>query len=173
MIPLMADQDDMTMTPAEFAAAVFTSAMQPQREDLNNKSDQWCSELIFLRLFAVDLVLDRTILGHRNKDAARNLEQTRVVYNAAIREFATASPFGDTMLDLIASRLQDYAAAAGLEEGEGAVLAVASQFASFLDGKEENHALTTILEAGTEFQAFSEAISDAIRATTLRSEIHH
>lgn len=169
----MTDQDDMTMTPAEFAAAVFTSAMQPQREDLNNKSDQWCSELIFLRLFAVDLVLDRTIRSHDNKDAVRNLEQTRVVYNAAIREFATKSPYGDTMMELIGSRIQDYAAAAGLEEGEGAILAVASQFAAFLDGKEENHALTTIVEAGTEFQAFSEAISDAIRATKLRSEIHH
>jgi hypothetical protein len=169
----MADHDDMTMTPAEFAAAVFTSAMQPQREELNNKSDQWCSELIFLRLFAVDLVLGRTIRSHQNKDVARNLEQTRVVYNAAIKEFATRSPFGDTMLDLIGSRIQDYAAAAGLEDGEGSILAVASQFAAFLDGREENHALTTIVEAGTEFQAFSQAISDAINATSLRSEIHH
>ena len=169
----MTHRSDMTMTPAEFAAAVFTSAMQPQREELNGKSDQWCSELIFLRLFAVDLALDRAARMHASKDESRKLEQTRVVYNAAIREFANSSPFGDTMLDLITSRLQDYAAAAGLEDNEGSVLAVASQFAMFLDGKEENHDLNTVVEAGTEFQAFSAAIADAIQATKLRSEKRH
>ncbi len=169
----MAQKPDMTMTPAEFAAAVFTSAMQPQREELNGKSDEWCSELIFLRLFAVDLALDRAARMQASRDESRKIEQTRVVYKAAIREFAKSSPYGDTMLDLITSRLDDYSTAAGLEDNEGAVLAVGSQFAAFLDGKEENHDLTTVVEAGTEFQAFSAAILDAIHATNLRSELRH
>lgn len=156
------------LTPDEFAAVLVWKATAVAQSAEGGARD-WGSELVPMRMFAMDLALRVSIHQATSRKRAAGLQSVREAYLVKLGDFGEPHPLREEFLKLMHSRLRSYEEA--IEKGDplGVEFAVGSRLVSFIDGESQEQDMLKVNEAVAEFNSIFDIAQYAITSLKLKS----